>query len=67
MVADFWQRGVVQLCEQAGPSLELLSQGVVGDGGLFKGNGSAEPLVRRLVNRPHPTLTEVPDNAVAIL
>src|SRR5215213_4951909 len=67
MVADAWQRRMMQASEQTGLALELLSQAFIRKKRLFQRHGRIETLVDRLVNRAHAALPELAPDAIPAL
>ena len=67
MVADFRQRRVAQARQQSGLALEGFEHHLIGEEGLFEGDGVAEALIRSLIDRPHAALSEQPGDEITVL
>src|SRR6185369_13178096 len=67
MIADFRERRMAQTGQQSSFALERLEHHLVGEEGLFEGDGIAEPLICSLIDRAHAALSEQPHDEITIL
>ena len=58
---------MMQTREKSRFALELLAQTLIGKECFFEGDRGIETLIDRLVNGAHPTLPELPHDAIAAL
>lgn len=67
MVRDSWKRRMMKSCEQACLALKLFAQALVHEFSLLQSHSRIKPLINRLIDRAHSTLSELANDAVAIL